>query len=36
MMAYPAFVRTKNKAFLFYNGNEYSKEGFGYAELIEE
>ena len=36
MMAYPAFVRMKNKAFLFYNGNEYGKEGFGYAELVEE
>jgi hypothetical protein len=36
MMAYPAFVRTKNKAFLFYNGNDYGKEGFGYAELVEE
>ena len=36
MMAYPSFVRTANKAFLFYNGNDYGKEGFGYAELIQE
>ena len=36
MMAYPSFIRTENKAFLFYNGNDYGKEGFGYAELIQE
>lgn len=36
MMAYPAFVRYKHRAYLFYNGNNYGYEGFGYAELIEE
>lgn len=36
MMAYPAFVRIKDKAFLFYNGNNYGYDGFGYAELTEE
>lgn len=36
MMAYPAFVRHSGKAYLFYNGNNYGYEGFGYAELIEE
>lgn len=36
MMAYPAFVRYKDRAFLFYNGNNYGYEGFGYAELIGE
>lgn len=36
MMAYPAFIRFKDKAYLFYNGNNYGYEGFGYAELIEE
>lgn len=36
MMAYPAFVRYKDKAYMFYNGNNYGYEGFGYAELIEE
>ena len=36
MMAYPAFIRYKNKAYLFYNGNNYGYEGFGYAELISE
>lgn len=36
MMAYPAFIRYKEKAYLFYNGNNYGFAGFGYAELIEE
>ena len=36
MMAYPAFVRYKNKAYIFYNGNNYGYEGFGYAELIDD
>lgn len=36
MMAYPAFVRYKDKAYLFYNGNNYGYDGFGYAVLIEE
>lgn len=36
MMAYPAFVRCKDKAYLFYNGNNYGYRGFGYAELVEE
>lgn len=36
MMAYPSFVRYKDKAYLFYNGNNYGFEGFGYAELISE
>ncbi len=36
MMAYPAFVRYRDKAYLFYNGNDYGHQGFGYAELVEE
>lgn len=36
MMAYPAFIRVDKKGYLFYNGNNYGKDGFGYAELIEE
>ena len=36
MMAYPAFVRYKDKAYMFYNGNNYGIDGFGYAELIKE
>jgi hypothetical protein len=35
MMAYPAFVRCKGKGYLFYNGNNYGYDGFGYAELKE-
>lgn len=33
MMAYPCLVKTKESTFLFYNGNHYGKDGFGYAEL---
>ena len=36
MMAYPSFVRVNGKGYLFYNGNNYGYNGFGYAELIEE
>lgn len=35
MMAYPAFVKYKGNAYLFYNGNSYGYAGFGYAELME-
>jgi predicted GH43/DUF377 family glycosyl hydrolase len=33
MQAYPAIVRHDERTYLFYNGNEYGREGFGYAEL---
>ena len=36
MAEYPSFIRVNNKAFLFYNGNNYGYDGFGYAELVEE
>lgn len=36
MTAYPSFVRYKDKAYIFYNGNNYGWDGFGYAELIED
>ncbi|NDP22026.1 MAG: hypothetical protein GZ091_13225 [Paludibacter sp.] len=36
MQGYPAFLRVKDKAYMFYNGNSYGFDGFGYAELIEE
>lgn len=36
MMAYPSFIRDGKKGYLFYNGNNYGYDGFGYAELIEE
>lgn len=35
MMAYPSIVDINNKIFMFYNGNDYGREGFGYAELVE-
>lgn len=37
MMAYPSIVCVDNKKYMFYNGNNYGEDGFGYAELsIEE
>lgn len=33
MMAYPCFIQADGKSYLFYNGNDYGREGFGYAEL---
>ncbi|MCR5260454.1 MAG: hypothetical protein K6C94_01310 [Candidatus Gastranaerophilales bacterium] len=36
MAEYPSFIRVNGKAYLFYNGNNYGYDGFGYAELIEE
>jgi hypothetical protein len=33
MQAYPAVVRYGDKVYMFYNGNEYGREGFGYAIL---
>jgi hypothetical protein len=36
MMAYPCVVEYKERTFMFYNGNEYGKYGFGYAELIKK
>lgn len=35
MMAYPCVVNVNNRTYMFYNGNEYGKYGFGYAELIK-
>lgn len=34
MMAYPGVIRYKGRTYLFYNGNDYGKEGVGYAELV--
>jgi hypothetical protein len=31
MMAYPAIVDTPSNRFLFYNGNQFGRAGFGYA-----
>lgn len=35
MMAYPSVVKHNEKIYLFYNGNNYGYDGFGYAELIK-
>lgn len=36
MMAYPCVLTVGNKTYLFYNGNNYGEDGFGYAELVEQ
>jgi len=33
MQAYPAVVAYKDRTYMFYNGNDYGREGFGYAVL---
>lgn len=35
MMAYPCVLEVFDKTYLFYNGNNYGEDGFGYAELLE-
>jgi len=35
MTAYPAVIQAGNKTYMFYNGNDYGKTGFGFAELME-
>jgi hypothetical protein len=35
MQAYPAVIRHKDITYLFYNGNNYGEDGFGYAVLEE-
>jgi hypothetical protein len=32
-LSYPSLLRYKDKTYMFYNGNEMGKTGFGYAEL---
>lgn len=34
MMAYPAVISTKGGTYMFYNGNDYGREGFGCARLL--
>jgi hypothetical protein len=34
-LCYPAIISYKNKTYMFYNGNDYGKTGFGYAELVK-
>jgi len=33
MMAYPAIISANKNTYMFYNGNDYGREGFGYAVL---
>jgi hypothetical protein len=33
MVCYPAVVNVKGKTYMFYNGNDNGKTGFGYAEI---
>jgi predicted GH43/DUF377 family glycosyl hydrolase len=33
MQAYPSVVMFRDKVYMFYNGNNYGEDGFGYAEL---
>lgn len=35
MIEYPHVINVKNKRLMFYNGNDFGKTGFGYAELIK-
>lgn len=35
MTCYPSVVTVKDKTYLFYNGNRYGYDGFGYAELAQ-
>jgi hypothetical protein len=33
MQAYPSLIEYLDRVYLFYNGNNYGEDGFGYAEL---
>jgi predicted GH43/DUF377 family glycosyl hydrolase len=35
MIAYPSIVKYAGSTYLFYNGNDYGRDGFGYAVLEE-
>ncbi len=35
MLTYPTILECNGKTFMFYNGNEMGKTGFGYAELVD-
>jgi hypothetical protein len=34
--SYPGLLKVRDKTYMFYNGNNYGKDGFGYAVLAEE
>jgi len=33
MVAFPGVVQWHDRVYMFYNGNDYGRDGFGYAEL---
>ncbi|MCY6356043.1 hypothetical protein [Clostridium sp. ZS2-4] len=33
--AYPAILKYNERTYMFYNGNDFGKDGFGYAELVK-
>jgi predicted GH43/DUF377 family glycosyl hydrolase len=35
MVAYPAVITVNDRTLMFYNGNGFGREGFGYAELVK-
>jgi hypothetical protein len=34
MLAYPALLQVEDRLLMFYNGNDYGRQGFGWAELV--
>ena len=34
-LSYPSVIQVRDKVFMFYNGNNMGKDGFGYAELVK-
>jgi hypothetical protein len=34
MVCYPCVVRVDDRVFMFYSGNHFGRDGFGYAELL--
>ena len=36
MICYSSVIKVKDKTYMFYNGNQFGKTGFGYAELVAE
>jgi predicted GH43/DUF377 family glycosyl hydrolase len=36
MAAYPSVITCNGKKYMFYNGNRFGHEGFGYAEIVGE
>lgn len=36
MAAYPSVISIKGRKYIFFNGNNFGHDGFGYAELVED